>query len=696
MSSVFVIAEAGINHNGSLENCFKLIDAAKQAGCDCIKFQFFKARHMYPRSAGKLDWKDESGAYSYDIYKAVESFELPEAWVRQLIGYCQFKKIEFLASVFDKKGLEYLVEAGMKKIKISSYSITNLPLIEECARFKLPIIMSCGGATLQEVKEAVSVVKQYHHKLALLHCTINYPTRLADCNLGVMKALKSHFTNVKVGYSDHTQEVSRAPVQAVYLGAGIIEKHITLDKEMKGPDHFFALNPYELTCMVQDIRRAEKDMRSGAGKIDTMLYGSEQMIARRHEKYLRDFCFNSLFAKKAIKKGQKIRQEDISILRPGKKARGLDPKYFRLFSEACVTARRDIGQEDAITWDAIVVRRVLFRADAHALIGAGDLMSVMYLASEFKKHNWDTLFMVKDHSPAKQIVKKHKLKNVIWIPADCSKAKEVSFVKEACDKFHVSGLVLELTSRNALKGYEKILGMPFVKKVCIDFDGNILRGFDCVVNWCVDARSQMYARFRDKKTKWLLGFSYAVLPPYLAQGVAFTKKPKRCVRNILITMGGIDTINATATIVRSLATDLQKYNVRIVVGPGYQFLPSLNALKGKLKLKAQVKQNAGTLLNDFRWADFVISAGGLTSCELVAAKIPALLFAVADHQIGRCSYFARKQWACYAGETKKMTDAKIKKNFSTALKQVAVMRSHLSKANFSGGSILIYENISSY
>ncbi|MEW5744458.1 MAG: N-acetylneuraminate synthase family protein [Nitrospirota bacterium] len=350
----YVIAEIGINYNGLLENCYKMIDAAAEAGCNAVKFQFFRAKDLYPRSAGVLDWKDQEKEYSYDIYKAVESFELPEEWVATLITYCRVRTLDVLSSVFDAEGLDFLMQKGLKGIKLASYVVTNLPLIEHCARTGMPIIMSTGGATLAEISEAVDVVRKYHGNLSLLHCSIQYPTPLDCCNLGILKTLQCAFPGIPIGYSDHTAEVSRAPVQAVYLGAQIIEKHITMSKSMDGPDHFFALEPQELKRMVADIRQAEADYRRGNVTIDETLYGSSARIVYPHERYLREFAFMRLFARRNIKKGEIIAANDIAILRPGKKRLGLEPKYFYLFEEHRVTAKKDISFEDPITWDAIL------------------------------------------------------------------------------------------------------------------------------------------------------------------------------------------------------------------------------------------------------------------------------------------------------------------------------------------------------
>ena len=350
----YIIAEIGINFNGSLENCYKMIDMSVKAGCNAAKFQVFSAKNLYPKSAGKLNWKDDKEEYSYDIYEAVEKFELPNEWVDKLILYCKDKNIDFMASVFDIDGLNIMVQKGMKVIKLSSYTITNIPLIEASAKTGLPIIMSTGGATIGETEEAVNTVLKYHDNLTILHCSIAYPTELKDVNMGVMDTFSKAFPNIKTGYSDHTAEISDAPVQSIYLGGTVVEKHITLDKRMKGPDHFFALEPNELKRMVDDIRQAEIDYKNNNFIIDETIYGNTAKICHKHEKYLRDFCYMTLFSRRDIKKGEIIRKEDISILRAGKKEKGIEPKYLKLFEENIVRASCDINFEDPIKWSSIL------------------------------------------------------------------------------------------------------------------------------------------------------------------------------------------------------------------------------------------------------------------------------------------------------------------------------------------------------
>lgn len=354
INKTYVIAEIGINHNGSLDNCYKLIEVAAEAGCDCAKFQLFSAEKLYPRSAGRLKWSNGKKSYSYDIYSAAESCELPNGWIKPIMKRCAAKNIDFLSSVSDMWGADYLAGEGVKMLKLPSYVITNIPLIEHCARLGMSIIMSAGAATMSETDEAVRAASRDGKKLSLLHCSAKYPTELCRCNLGVIRTLQHAFPDIVIGYSDHTKEVSAAAVQAVYLGAKIIEKHITLAKDMPGPDHFFALEPHELKIMVDEIRRAESDCRSGSFKIDRIIYGNPSKKVYDHENYLRKFAFTCLFAGKDIKKGERIKAKDINILRPGNKDRGIEPKYLKLFEKYKVRAKTDIDKEDPIVWDKIL------------------------------------------------------------------------------------------------------------------------------------------------------------------------------------------------------------------------------------------------------------------------------------------------------------------------------------------------------
>jgi len=347
----FIIAEVGINHNGSLENAFKMIDISKEAGCDAVKFQLFTAKNLYPKSAGTIDWHDGEKSYDYNIFDMVKQFETPLEWIDLLIEYCDKRNIDFMSTVYDIDGLNFLMQKNVTKIKLSSYSITHIPLIDACAKIKLPIILSTGGATLSEVDNALNTVLKFHNNLTLLQCSICYPAKLSDCNMGVLDTYKKAFPDVSIGYSDHTIEISDAPVQSVYLGGTVIEKHITLDKKMDGPDHFFALEPDELKQMVLDIRKAEQDIINKNYSINPEIYGSSRKYTYPHEEYLKKFAYPTLFVNRKINMGERIMPKDISILRPGEKQRGLEPKYFWLFEEHNIIANHDMKFEDSLNWD---------------------------------------------------------------------------------------------------------------------------------------------------------------------------------------------------------------------------------------------------------------------------------------------------------------------------------------------------------
>lgn len=351
---VYIVAEIGINFNRSFERCLKLIDCAAKAGCNAAKFQFFSAESLYPETAGELEWRSPSGTYSYDIFSSTRQNELPLSWVDNLMEYCASRSIDFLSSVFSQKEAHILSKKNVKALKISSSSILNLPFIEKCASFDLPLFISTGGSRLGEIENVVETVNQYHNKLTLLHCNLQYPTLPSNCNLGVIATLSKAFPEVITGYSDHTSDPIAAPQQAVFLGARVIEKHVTLDRKMPGPDHFFALEPDELCRMVEAIRTAEQRVVEGSISIDPIYYGSSQKKIGDHENYLRQFVANQLFARNTIREGQAINPEDLIILRRGKKTSGLQPSYIEIFRKYKVKAAKDIDKEEPISWDMIL------------------------------------------------------------------------------------------------------------------------------------------------------------------------------------------------------------------------------------------------------------------------------------------------------------------------------------------------------
>src|SRR3989344_3830387 len=352
-SPCFIIAECGINFNGSLELAKKLIDTAVEAGCDAAKFQAFTAENMYPKNAGELDREDNynNKNYSFSIYDAVKSFELPKSWVPLLQQYCTEKSIVFFSSICDEEQADYYHEVGVPIFKTTSYAITHLPLIEHIAKKGKPIIMSTGGATIEEIREAYTTARKYTEKIILLHCFIKYPAPLNEINMNVVETLQKEFPEAIIGYSDHTAEPVDAPVAAIFKGAKVIEKHITLDKKMEGPDHFFAVTPIELKEMVSSIRDAEEKIKRGEQiKVNPVVIGSHHKKLSSEEEYLREFAYQTIITSTNIQKGETISKKNVKVLRPGKLGQKLKPKEYPKLIAGTYKAIKDISAGSPIGW----------------------------------------------------------------------------------------------------------------------------------------------------------------------------------------------------------------------------------------------------------------------------------------------------------------------------------------------------------
>lgn len=362
----FIIAEIGINHNGIFENAIKMIDAAKEAGCDAVKFQVFKAEKMYSKKAGNIKFN----SLVYPIYERVKSFELPPEWIPKLRGYCYRKEIIFFSSVCDEKSAD-LIDKYVGCFKLTSYSINHFTLQTHVAKKGKPVIFSTGGAELREVKEALENMKKDNNKLAVLQCTIKYPCPLKDANLNVIRLFNKIFPGCVIGYSDHTAHPTKAPVAAVALGAKIIEKHITLDKKMKGPDHSFALEPMELKRMVVAIRETERKMKNKEKiSIDKKLLGYKNKETTKCERYLREFAYSKIFAVKNIKKGEMFTENNAAVLRKSNFKGGLDPKHYEKIIGR--KARTDIISGIPLTKDKVkknIVAIIQARVGSHRLKG---------------------------------------------------------------------------------------------------------------------------------------------------------------------------------------------------------------------------------------------------------------------------------------------------------------------------------------
>lgn len=262
MNRVFIIAEAGVNHNGDIETAKRLVDVAAVAGADAVKFQTFKAENLVCKNARKADYQMETTDQEESQFEMLKKLELTPSMHERLLEYCNQKNIMFLSTPFDIESLHYLITLGCEMIKIPSGEITNYPFLKEVGKTGKKVILSTGMSTLEEVRDAVKVLKDNGSSdVTVLHCNTEYPTPYNDVNLQAMYTLKKEL-GIPAGYSDHTQGIE-VPIAAAALGASVIEKHFTLDKTMEGPDHKASLEPDELQAMVRAIRNIEGALGSG-------------------------------------------------------------------------------------------------------------------------------------------------------------------------------------------------------------------------------------------------------------------------------------------------------------------------------------------------------------------------------------------------------------------------------------------------
>lgn len=328
--SVYIIAEAGVNHNGNVEIAKKMIDKAKEAGADCIKFQTFISTNLVTKKAVKADYQIQQTKSYENQLDMLKKLELSFDEFAELNAYCKLKNIEFLSTAFDFDSIYFLYNLGMKRWKIPSGDITNLPYLIKISKLNQPIILSTGMSTMEDIGLALNTLRNNGSSdITVLHCTTEYPTPYKDVNLSAMLTIKNEF-NVPIGYSDHTRGIE-VPIAAVAMGAKIIEKHFTLDRNMDGPDHNASLEPDELKAMVSAIRNIEAAMGDGEKKPSE----SEKkniVVARK-----------SIIAKTNIKKSEIFTEENITVKRPGN---GISPmKWFEVIGQ---TALRDFEEEELI------------------------------------------------------------------------------------------------------------------------------------------------------------------------------------------------------------------------------------------------------------------------------------------------------------------------------------------------------------
>lgn len=306
MKKIFIIAEAGVNHNGNLKLAKKLVDVAVTSGADAVKFQTFKAEKVISKFAQKAEYQKATTGAAESQLDMVKKLELDEAAHHELIAYCKTKNILFLSTPFDHESIDLLDHLGMQIFKIPSGEITNLPYLRHIGSLKKEVILSTGMADLGEIEDALDVLALSgtpKEQITVLHATTEYPCPIEDVNLRAMQTIAAAF-GVKTGYSDHTNGIE-IPIAAVAMGATVIEKHFTLDKTMEGPDHKASLEPYELNAMVSGIRNIEKALGDGIKKPSKSEIKNIS-VARK-----------SIVASRPIRKGELFGIENLLVKRPG-------------------------------------------------------------------------------------------------------------------------------------------------------------------------------------------------------------------------------------------------------------------------------------------------------------------------------------------------------------------------------------------
>lgn len=330
---VYLVAEAGSNHNRNFQWALKLIDAAVEAGADAVKFQLFKAEKIYPKRAKVAKYLAK---YYKNIHDLIKSMEMPQEWLGKLVRYCANKKINFLCTPFDNNSADLLEKFNVSAYKIASSECNHVKLIEHIAKKNKPIILSTGISVLGEIEEAINLIKKYHDKIILMHTIVNYPAKIEDTNLLYIKYLENIFGH-PCGLSDHSIDPIILPVAMTTLGGKIIEKHFTLDKNLPGPDHKFAIEPSELKALVKAVRATE-----------ATLCFRQNRILKSEEEFV-EVSKRAVQTIKRIKKGKKLTRLNIEILRPGKGlTKGLEPKYYDTILGKRVN--EDIAEGEGIQW----------------------------------------------------------------------------------------------------------------------------------------------------------------------------------------------------------------------------------------------------------------------------------------------------------------------------------------------------------
>ncbi|MDD1657508.1 MAG: N-acetylneuraminate synthase family protein [Methanomicrobiales archaeon] len=353
----FIVAEAGSNHDGKLRQAKKLIDIARSARADAVKFQLFHADSLYPQRVGKIP----VGSVTTDFYKLLKKNEIPRKWLSVLKEYAEKQDLQFLCSCFDEESADFLDDLGIVAHKIASPELNHIPLITHVAKKEKPLILSTGLSLLGEIEETLLTYQKHTHhgQVVLLHCISAYPTPLGQCNLNVIRTLKLVF-ETPVGFSDHTSDPTSAPVTAVAAGASVIEKHVTLSRTLPGPDHSFAVEPDELKRMVDLVRTCERSPDPmkfardliGRQKVKKMM-GSGKKIISPAEKPLYPNDKRSIHAIRNIERGEPFSRNNIRVLRSERNlVPGIHPRYFDMILGKVATA--DILSGEGVSWNMLL------------------------------------------------------------------------------------------------------------------------------------------------------------------------------------------------------------------------------------------------------------------------------------------------------------------------------------------------------
>ena len=313
MNHTFIIAEAGVNHNGSLDMAIEMVNVAAAAGADAVKFQTFKAEKVIAVNAPKAGYQMETTGSDESQLEMVKKLELDEAAHKTLLNHCQEKGIQFLSTPFDLESIDLLDRLGLNIIKIPSGEITNLPYLRKLGTLNKQLILSTGMADLGEIEDALGVLTDCGtplENITVLHCNTEYPTPFEDVNLRAMLTIQNAFPGIAVGYSDHTIGIE-VPIAAVAMSAAVIEKHFTLDRNLPGPDHRASLEPHELSAMISGIRNIEKALGTGIKKPSPSELKNKPIVRK------------SIVSAKIITKGQLFDENNLGVKRVGRS--GISP-----------------------------------------------------------------------------------------------------------------------------------------------------------------------------------------------------------------------------------------------------------------------------------------------------------------------------------------------------------------------------------